>query len=82
MIMHVLKNTGMDFDYLVGAQLEGFDTMVRMTDEAPLIVIEGDEYLSSTIDRRRQISLIQRAKYWSLISGNYCLGSHQCFPDV
>ena len=40
----------MDFDYLVGAQLHGFDRMVKLSD-APLIVIEGDEYLSSTIDR-------------------------------
>jgi len=51
MIMHVLRNRGLDFDYLVGAQLEGFDTMVRLSD-APIMVIEGDEYLSSAIDRR------------------------------
>ncbi|MCC6726814.1 MAG: peptidoglycan synthetase [Saprospiraceae bacterium] len=51
MIMHVLRNVGIDFDYLVGAQLEGFDTMVRLSD-APFMVIEGDEYLSSPIDRR------------------------------
>jgi UDP-N-acetylmuramate: L-alanyl-gamma-D-glutamyl-meso-diaminopimelate ligase len=51
MIMHVLRNKGVDFDYLVGAQLEGFDTMVRLSD-APIMVIEGDEYLSSPIDRR------------------------------
>jgi UDP-N-acetylmuramate: L-alanyl-gamma-D-glutamyl-meso-diaminopimelate ligase len=57
MILHVLKNTGKDFDYLVGAQLEGFDTMVRLTDEAPVIVIEGDEYLSSAIDRRPKFHL-------------------------
>ena len=50
MIMHVLKNSGVDFDYLVGAQLEGFDNMVRLSD-APIIIIEGDEYLSSAIDR-------------------------------
>ncbi len=50
MIMHVLKNVGVDFDYLVGAQLEGFDNMVRLSD-APIIIIEGDEYLSSPIDR-------------------------------
>ena len=57
MILHVLKNTGKDFDYLVGAQLEGFDTMVSLTDEAPVIVIEGDEYLSSAIDRRPKFHL-------------------------
>jgi UDP-N-acetylmuramate: L-alanyl-gamma-D-glutamyl-meso-diaminopimelate ligase len=57
MILHVLKNTGKDFDYMVGAQLEGFDTMVKLTDEAPVIVIEGDEYLSSAIDRRPKFHL-------------------------
>ena len=50
MILHVLKELNMDFDYLVGAQLEGFDTMVKLS-EAPIIIIEGDEYLSSPIDR-------------------------------
>ena len=49
MVMHVLKAMGRDFDYLVGSQLEGFDTMVRFSD-APLMVIEGDEYLTSTLD--------------------------------
>ena len=51
MILHVLQNQHIDFDYMVGAQLEGFETMVRLSD-APLIIIEGDEYLSSPIDRR------------------------------
>jgi len=51
MIMHVLKYLKVDYDYMVGAQLEGFDTMVRLSN-APLMVIEGDEYLSSPIDRR------------------------------
>ncbi|MEQ8907563.1 MAG: Mur ligase family protein [Vicingaceae bacterium] len=51
MVMHVLKKAKLDFDYMVGAQLEGFDTMVRLSD-APIIIIEGDEYLSSPIDRR------------------------------
>tara|TARA_B100001093_G_scaffold519927_1_gene611418 strand:- start:140 stop:1495 length:1356 start_codon:yes stop_codon:yes gene_type:complete len=51
MILHVLKNLNIDCDYLVGAQLEGFDTMVKLSN-APLIILEGDEYLSSPIDRR------------------------------
>ena len=51
MILHVLKNQNIDCDYLVGAQLDGFDTMVKLSD-APLIVLEGDEYLSSPIDKR------------------------------
>ena len=51
MIMHILQKCNKRFDYLVGAQLEGFDTMVKLSD-APLMVIEGDEYLSSALDRR------------------------------
>lgn len=54
MVMHVLRKSKRDFDYLVGAQLEGFDRMVKLTD-APLIIIEGDEYLSSPIDPKPKI---------------------------
>ena len=57
MILHVLNFYNRDFDYLVGAQLEGFDTMVKVTAEAPLIIIEGDEYLASPIDRRPKFHL-------------------------
>jgi len=57
MILHVLKAAGKNFDYMVGAQLEGFDTMVKLTHDAPVIVIEGDEYLSSPIDRRPKFHL-------------------------
>lgn len=57
MILHVLQAAGKDFDYLVGAQLEGFDTMVKLTKEAPIMVIEGDEYLASPIDRRPKFHL-------------------------
>lgn len=49
MVMHVLKTLNKDFDYLVGSQIEGFETMVKFSD-APVIVIEGDEYLTSTLD--------------------------------
>lgn len=49
MIMHVLKYFDREFDYAVGAAIKGFDTMVQLSD-APLIIIEGDEYLSSPID--------------------------------
>jgi UDP-N-acetylmuramate: L-alanyl-gamma-D-glutamyl-meso-diaminopimelate ligase len=57
MILHVLKASGKDFDYLVGAQLQGFDTMVKLTKEAPIAVFEGDEYLASPIDRRPKFHL-------------------------
>ncbi|MCQ2228411.1 MAG: Mur ligase domain-containing protein [Bacteroidales bacterium] len=51
MIMHVLKTLGKKFDYMVGAQIEGFDTMVGLSKDAPIAVFEGDEYLSSTLDQ-------------------------------
>ncbi|MBI4947674.1 MAG: peptidoglycan synthetase [Bacteroidetes bacterium] len=57
MILHVLKNCGKDFDYLIGAQVEGFDTMVKLTDSATIAVLEGDEYLASPIDRRPKFLL-------------------------
>lgn len=57
MILHVLNYYNRDFDYLVGAQLAGFDTMVKLTNEAPVIIIEGDEYLASPIDRRPKFHL-------------------------
>ncbi len=50
-ILNALSAVGRDYDYLVGAQLKGFDRMVRLSD-AGLIILEGDEYLSSPIDRR------------------------------
>ena len=50
-IMHVLKELGHKFNYAVGAQLEGFDRMVKLTEDAPIIIIEGDEYLSDPIKR-------------------------------
>ncbi len=52
MILHVLKYAQLDVDYMVGAQLEGFDVMVKLTEEATIIIMEGDEYLTSPIDRR------------------------------
>ncbi|MCB0782255.1 MAG: peptidoglycan synthetase, partial [Flavobacteriales bacterium] len=50
MIVHVLRAAGADFDYLVGAQLEGFDCMVRLSANSSVAVIEGDEYLASTLE--------------------------------
>ncbi|MDE0598770.1 MAG: Mur ligase family protein [Dokdonia donghaensis] len=57
MILHVMHYWDKEVDYMVGAQLEGFDTMVRMTDDADFMVLEGDEYLSSPIDRRPKFHL-------------------------
>jgi len=57
MILHVLQAADINFDYLVGAQLAGFETMVKLTEEASIIVIEGDEYLASPIDRRPKFHL-------------------------
>ncbi|MEG9328656.1 Mur ligase family protein [Salinimicrobium catena] len=59
MILHVLNYHNKEVDYMVGAQLEGFDTMVHLTEENDFIVLEGDEYLSSPIDRRPKFHLYQ-----------------------
>ena len=59
MVMHVLKSHQLDFDYMVGAQIEGFETMVRLSDSAKIAVFECDEYLSSPIDRRPKFHLYQ-----------------------
>lgn len=57
MIMHVLNAAGRDFNYLVGAQLAGFNNPVRLSQDAPTIVMEGDEYLSSKLDPRPKFLL-------------------------
>ena len=57
MILHVLKNLNIDCDYMIGAQLDGFETMVKLSNDAPIIILEGDEYLSSPIDRRPKFHL-------------------------
>ena len=57
MILHVLNYHDRKVDYMVGAQLEGFETMVHLTKENEFIVLEGDEYLSSPIDMRPKFHL-------------------------
>lgn len=57
MILHVLNYHDREVDYMVGAQLEGFETMVHLTKENEFIVLEGDEYLSSPIDMRPKFHL-------------------------
>ena len=59
MILHVMHYHNIEVDYMVGAQLEGFDTMVHLTHDNDFIVLEGDEYLSSPIDRRPKFHLYQ-----------------------
>jgi UDP-N-acetylmuramate: L-alanyl-gamma-D-glutamyl-meso-diaminopimelate ligase len=52
MIMHVFRHCNMKFDYMVGAKIEGFETMVGLSSDSEFAVFEGDEYLSSPIDPR------------------------------
>ncbi|MDD3011443.1 MAG: Mur ligase domain-containing protein, partial [Bacteroidales bacterium] len=49
MVIHALQVSGVNCDYLVGAQLEGFELTVKLTDKAQVVVIEGDEYLTSAL---------------------------------
>jgi UDP-N-acetylmuramate: L-alanyl-gamma-D-glutamyl-meso-diaminopimelate ligase len=57
MIMHVFRSVGLKFDYMAGSQIDGFDTMVGLSDESTVAVLEGDEYLTSAIDRRPKFHL-------------------------
>ena len=57
MILHVLSKQNIDHNYMVGAQLEGFECMVKLSNDVEIAIIEGDEYLSSAIDRRPKFHL-------------------------
>ncbi len=67
MIMHVLRYCGKKFDYMVGAQIDGFDTMVSLSSDAEVAVFEGDEYLASALDMRPKFHLYK--PHIALISG-------------
>ena len=67
MILHVLSQHNIDADYMVGAQLEGFDVMVKLSDNAPFMIMEGDEYPSSPNDPRPKFHLYKPSV--GLISG-------------
>ena len=67
MIMHVLKYHGVTFDYMVGSIVDGFETMVGLSESSEIAVFEGDEYLSSALDRRPKFHLYK--PHISLISG-------------
>lgn len=66
-ILHVLQHNNIDTDFMVGAQLRGFDVMVRLSEKAPFIVLEGDEYLSSALDKRPKFHLYK--PHIALLSG-------------
>ena len=57
MLLHAINKLDMNVDYMVGAQLEGYDCMVKLTNDAKFMILEGDEYLSSPIDRRPKFHL-------------------------
>jgi UDP-N-acetylmuramate: L-alanyl-gamma-D-glutamyl-meso-diaminopimelate ligase len=67
MIMHVLKFHNVSFDYMVGSIVDGFETMVGLSESSEIAVFEGDEYLSSALDRRPKFHLYK--PHISLISG-------------
>ena len=56
-IMHVFRFLGIEFDYMVGSRIDGFETMVGLSDNSKIAVFEGDEYLTSAIDRRPKFHL-------------------------
>jgi UDP-N-acetylmuramate: L-alanyl-gamma-D-glutamyl-meso-diaminopimelate ligase len=67
MVLHVLHIAGIQADYMVGAQLEGFEVMVKLTNNSRYIILEGDEYLSSTLDPRPKFHLYR--PHIALLSG-------------
>jgi UDP-N-acetylmuramate: L-alanyl-gamma-D-glutamyl-meso-diaminopimelate ligase len=67
MILHVLKESSVECDFLIGAKLEGFNIMVRLTDTSPIMIFEGDEYLTSPIDPRPKFHLYR--PHIALLSG-------------
>lgn len=67
MVLHAMQVAGIEADYMVGAKLEGFDIMVRLSNTAQYIVFEGDEYLTSPIDRRPKFHLYK--PHIALLSG-------------
>lgn len=67
MLLHAINKIGLNVDYMVGAQLEGYDCMVKLSDDAKIMILEGDEYLSSPIDRRPKFHLYK--PHIAIISG-------------
>lgn len=67
MILHVLKHANLKFDYMVGAQIKGFERMVSLSDDAPIMIFEGDEYLTAPFDLRPKFHLYK--PHIALITG-------------
>ena len=67
LVLHVLSTLNVETDYMVGAQLDGFEVMVKLSDTSKYIVLEGDEYLSSALDLRPKFHLYK--PHIALISG-------------
>ena len=67
LVLHVLRTLNVETDYMVGAQLDGFEVMVKLTETSEYIVLEGDEYLSSALDPRPKFHLYK--PHIALISG-------------
>ena len=67
LVLHVLRTLNLETDYMVGAQLDGFEVMVKLTETSEYIVLEGDEYLSSALDPRPKFHLYK--PHIALISG-------------
>ncbi|MNU78857.1 UDP-N-acetylmuramate:L-alanyl-gamma-D-glutamyl-meso-diaminopimelate ligase [compost metagenome] len=67
MLLHVVNALNLNVDYMVGAQLDGYDCMVKLSEETEYMILEGDEYLSSPIDRRPKFHLYKPNT--ALISG-------------
>ena len=67
LVLHVLRTLNIESDYMVGAQLDGFEVMVKLSDTSKYIVLEGDEYLSSALDLRPKFHLYK--SHIALISG-------------
>lgn len=67
MVLHVLHKLNIPFDYLIGAQMEGFDAMLSLNEETRVAIFEGDEYLTSVIDQRPKFHIYQ--PHIAVISG-------------
>ena len=78
MIMHVVNVLHLEMDYMVGAQLEGYDCMVKLTESARMMLLEGDEYLSSHRQKTKSSPVSPACCTYQ----RHRVGSYQCFSNV